>query len=180
MTAEPADKKLLADIAKGDRTALKGIYDRYADGVRIFAQGWLSDPFEAADIMHETMMEVWRSADRFAGRSSVKTWIFSIARNKSIDRNRKAGRGVNQEPDTTIADETPDPEATTAAFQDAQRVRACIDTLSPSHQSAIHLAFFQEMSYPEIAALENVPVGTVKTRIMHAKKLLMRCLGEQS
>jgi len=53
-------------------------------------QSALKDPNDAQDIVHETMMEIWRKAERFEGRSSLKSWMFSIARNKSIDRNRKA------------------------------------------------------------------------------------------
>ena len=49
-----------------------------------------------------------------------------------------------------------------------------METLSPPHRRAIHLAFFEDMGYSEIARIEDCPVGTIKTRILHAKKLLMR------
>lgn len=175
-----SDTDLLARIAAGDRTAMRAIYDRYSDHLARFAANWLSDGFESSDIMHETMMDVWRSADKFAGRSSVKSWIFAIARNKAIDRNRKAGRMVNQEADPEIVDDAPNPQAITEAFQDATRVRACVEELGPAQKSAIQLAFFEDLSYREIADMEDCPVGTIKTRIMHAKKLLMRCLGRDS
>jgi len=172
------DEELLQRISNGDRTAMKVVYDRYSDPVCRFAMGWLADQFEASDVMHDTMMEVWRFAGRFSGRSSPKTWIFSIAKNKAIDKNRKSGRTINQEADPEVFDEALSPEAMTDAFQDAKRVRACIEKLSPNHRSVIHLAFFDDLTYPEIAALEGAPVGTIKTRIMHAKKLLMRCLSD--
>jgi len=178
MSKQQSDVELLERISNGDRTALKLIYDQYSQPISHFVRSWLSDPFDASDIMQETMLEVWRSAGKFAGRSSVKTWIYSIARNKAIDRNRKASRQINQEADVELPDDTPDPEAVTGAFQDAARVRECIKRLSPDHQSAIHLAFFEDLTYNEIAELENCPVGTIKTRIMHAKKLLMRCLSD--
>ena len=170
------DQELLRLISNGDQTAMKAIYDRYADSICGFAKGWLSDPFEAADVMQETLMDVWRSADRFDGKSSAKTWIYSIARNKAIDRNRKGKKTISREPDVEISDDAPDPEAIIEAFQDGVRVRACIEKLSPNHRSVIHLAFFEDLTYPEVAKLEGTPVGTIKTRIMHAKKLLMRCL----
>lgn len=174
------DKQLLALVAEGTRPALRELYGRYAGSVGSFVKNWLGDPMEAQDIVHETMLEVWRSAGRFQGRSTVKTWLFTIARNKSIDRNRKLSRTVLQEEEPDIVDETPNPEAVSVAFQDAERVRACIETLSPQHKSAIHLAFYEDLSYNEIADLEKRPVGTIKTRIMHAKKLLMHCLGGTS
>ena len=172
------DKELLALVAKEVRPALREVYNRYAGNVGSFVKNWLADPMEAQDIVHETMLEVWRSAGRFQGRSTVKTWIFTIARNKSIDRNRKLSRTVLQEEEPDQVDDAPNPEAISVAFQDAERVRACLETLSAQHKSAIHLAFYEDLSYPEIAELENRPVGTIKTRIMHAKKLLMHCLGD--
>ena len=63
------------------------------------------------------------------------------------------------------------------AASDAARVRECIGRLSDTHRSAIHLAFWRELPYGEIAEIEGVPVGTVKTRILHAKRLLMHCLA---
>ena len=177
MAETETDKALLQRVANGDRTALKIIYDRHSEALCRFASNWLSDPFEASDIMHETMIQVWRSAGKFAGRSSVKSWIFAIARNKAIDRNRKSSRMVNQEADPDIPDEAPNPQAMTEAFQDANRVRACVAELGPAHKSVIQMAFFEDLSYREIAEIEGKPVGTIKTRVMHAKKLLLRCLG---
>ena len=104
--------------------------------------------------------------------------MFSIARNKAIDRNRKGARTVLDEPDVETPDEAPQPEEIVSSFQDAGRVRACIETLTPAHKSAIHLAFFEDLTYQEIAELEGRPVGTIKTRIMHAKKILLRCLSD--
>jgi RNA polymerase sigma-70 factor (ECF subfamily) len=179
MQNKEQDKALIARIAKLDRLAMREFYDTYSDAVYRFAKIWLADPFDASDIMHETMMEVWKSAGKFGGRSSVKTWLFSIAKNKSIDRNRKAGRTILKDPDPNVADEAPTPVAALEAFQDAEKVRACVEGLSPTHKVAVHLAFYEDLTYREIADMEGCPVGTIKTRIMHAKKLLMRCLSNE-
>lgn len=172
-----SDVELMALIAKGDRDAMRVIYDRYAQSMTEFVKKWLADPFEAADVTHETMLELYRSAGNFAGRSSAKTWMFSIARFKAIDRNRKGSKTVVQDVDVEIIDEAPDPLAITQAFQDGERVRACIEKLSPAHKAVIHLAFYEELSYAEIADVEGCPVGTIKTRMMHAKKLLLHSLS---
>jgi len=76
-----------------------------------------------------------------------------------------------------IADDAPDPEALAVAAGEASRVRACLDGLSPAHKNVIRLAFYEDLNYDEISAIEDVAVGTIKTRIFHAKKLLMRSLG---
>ena len=171
-----SDAELLGRVAKRDQAALKHLYDRYAAHLRSFVQNYLADPQEAADIVHEAMLDVWRTADRFRGGSAVKSWMFSIARNKAIDRNRKGARTVLGEVDTEIIDDAPDPHKTLEAFQDAERVRVCIEGLNDIQKSAIHLAFYEDLSYSQIAEIENCPTGTVKTRIMAAKAALMRCL----
>jgi RNA polymerase sigma factor, sigma-70 family len=176
MTDRAEDLVLLTRITNGEQEAMKLLYNRYSGAVYQFAKSWLGDPHEASDIMHETMLNVWRNAARFEQRSSVKSWIFSIARNKAIDRNRKAVRLTYTEIDTEIPDDTPNAQDIVNAMQDAVQVRECISKLSDAHRSAIHLAFFEDLPYGEIAKIEGCPVGTVKTRILHAKKLLMRCV----
>jgi RNA polymerase sigma-70 factor (ECF subfamily) len=171
------DAALLQRVGTGDRAALKLLYERHSDALFHFLRARLRDPFEAGDVMQEVFLEVWRAAARFEGRSAARTWIFGIARNKAVDRMRRGARTVLAEPDDSLPDEAPDPEALAAAASDAARVRDCLGKLSDTHRSAIHLAFYQELPYAEIAAIEDVPVGTIKTRVMHAKRLLMQCLG---
>jgi RNA polymerase sigma-70 factor, ECF subfamily len=170
------DAGLLRRVGAGDRAALKTLYDRHSDALFHFIRSRLRDPFEAGDVMQDVFLELWRAAGRFEGRSAAKTWIFGIARNKAIDRMRRGQRMVVAEPDEATPDDAPNPEAVAEAASDAARVRECIGRLSDTHRSAIHLAFYSELPYAEIAEIEGVPVGTVKTRILHAKRLLMHCL----
>lgn len=173
---EPKDEDLLARIAQGDRSAMRVLYEKIAPVAQRFAMNYVSDAVEVADIVQNAMLDVWQTAHRFDNRSSARTWILSITRNKAIDHIRKTHRTVLAEPDEYIPDDTPSPEAILSAAQEGDRIRACISTLSESHRAAIHLAFFEELSYREIAVIENVPESTIKTRIYHAKKLLLRCV----
>jgi len=174
--AKANDMQLVSRIIEGDQNAMRDVYDAYSGPLQNFVKSWLADPHEAADIVHETMLEVWRRADRFQGRSSLKSWIFSIARFKSIDKNRKGSRLSYTDKEPEIVDESISPSDALAASQQADQIRASISTLSEAHQRVIHLAFYADMSYKEIAQIEDCPVGTVKTRVLHAKKLLMRSL----
>lgn len=166
---------LLGRVAVGDKRAMKALYDAVGPDVHRFIQTRLRDPHEAADALQETMLDVWRHAARFEGRASARTWIFSIARNKAVDRLRKTSTLV-AEPDETIADDTPSPHHVMEALEDAEALRGCIAGLSDAHRAAIQLAFFQDVPYPQIAEIENCSVGTIKTRVHHAKRLLMHCL----
>jgi RNA polymerase sigma-70 factor (ECF subfamily) len=170
------DARLLERVGAGDKAAMRQLYERHSAALYHFIRARLRDPFEAGDVMQEVFLEVWRTAGRFERRSSARTWMFGIARNKTIDRLRRSAREVLAEVDPEAPDDAPDPEAVAVAASDAARVRDCIARLSPTHRSAVHLAFYEELPYGEIAGIEGVPVGTVKTRILHAKRLLMHCL----
>lgn len=172
-----AELSLVHSIAAGDHAAMKQVYELHSGPLFHFVKNWLADPHEASDIVHETMLEVWRRADRFQGRSSLKSWIFSIARNKSIDKNRKASRLSYTDEVPDMADDDISPLEALELSQDAVHLRDCIAKLSETHRRMIHLAFYQDLSYKEISEIEGCPVGTVKTRILHAKKLLMRDLS---
>ena len=174
---ENRDTELLARVAAGDMAAMRALYLAHADAVQRFVRTRLRDEFEVADIVQETMLSVWRGAAGFEQRSTVRGWMLTLARNKIIDHVRKQARMSVAEPDEAIPADDPDPEAVIAAAEDAGRVRDCVEKLSDRQRAVVHLAFFEELSYPEIAVIENVPEGTVKTRVFHAKKLLMRCLS---
>ena len=168
---------LLSRVADGDKQALAALYKALEKPVYRFILSRLNDPHESSDILHDVFMEVWRSAGRFEGRSKVQTWIIGIAYRKVIDNHRKRGRVdvTDNLPDT--ADDSPDAASCLASGQEAEHVRHCLRTLKDDHRSAISLAFYDDMTYAEIAEVAGVPEGTIKTRVFHAKKLLLRCLS---
>lgn len=173
------DRALIAAVARKDKSAMRALYERHGAALLAFLKGRGCDAETAADVAHDAMLDVWRTADRFAGKSMVKTWIFAIARNKLVDRQRRAGRVAYVEEVPEVADDAPSPEAAAIAAADGARLRRCLEGLKPAHHTAIRLAFFEDLTYDEIGALEEVPVGTVKTRIFHAKQALLRCLGRR-
>ncbi|MEL6204862.1 MAG: sigma-70 family RNA polymerase sigma factor [Pseudomonadota bacterium] len=171
------DAELLSLIAGGDKTAMRILYDRHQAALYRYIRTRLSDPHEAADALHDAMLDIWRRAASHDGRGEVRGWMFTIARNKAVDRVRRSGRMVPSEPDETTPDDAPNPEQAAIAASDTARVRKCLETLSAAHRTVLHLAFFQELSYPEIAEAEGLALGTVKTRVHHAKRLMAHCLG---
>ena len=178
--AEPTDTVLLSRIAAGERVAMRAFYERHHAAAFRFARARLNgDDDAAADAVHDAMLEVWRRAEAFSGRSNARTWLLAIVRNKAIDRLRRESREVPSEPDTERPDEADDPETIIANAQNAERVRLCLRALGAEHRTVIHLAFFEEMAHAEIAAVTGVPPGTVKSRVHHAKRLLAHCLGRK-
>jgi RNA polymerase sigma-70 factor (ECF subfamily) len=175
-----AEAALLSRVAGGDVAAMRILYMTHADAVRRYVRSRVRDDAEAADIVHDTMLTVWRAAAGFEGRSSVLTWMLSMARNKIVDHLRKQSRMTLAPANEEVPDDDPDPEAVLAAAQDAARLRACLEELPERQRAAIHLAYYQEMTCAEIADVEAVAEGTVKSRIHHAKRLLMRCLSRRA
>ena len=170
------DKALIAGVAQGNKGAMNEIYKAYAPALNGFIRLFLADPNDVADITHDTMLEIWRKADRFEGRSSLKTWIFSIAKNKSIDRNRKHARLKYSDEPIEIKDDALNAAELVNLSQKASTVRQAVAQLKPDHRRVIHLSFFEDLTYKEIAEIENCPVGTVKTRILYAKRSLQHIL----
>lgn len=170
------DFDLIRRIGSGDKRAMHALYQRYNDAIYAFALSRAGNSELASDCVHDTMLDVWRTAARFAGKSSVKTWLFSIARNKLVDALRRRGKlsFVDEVPE--VEDTAPNPEAAAIAAAESERLHNCLEGLSPPQKAAIRLAYLEELSYPEVAEIEAVPLGTIKTRIHHAKQALMRCL----
>lgn len=169
--------QLLSRMADGDRSAFAAFYKEMEKPVFRFIASKMNDPHEAADIQHDVFMDIWRSAGRFEGRSTVKTWVFGIAYRKTMDHFRKHKRvDLTDEIDERV-DDAPDAATCLASAQEAEHLRYCMDQLKPQHRSAVELAFYQDMTYGEIAEAAEVPEGTIKTRVFHAKKLLLHCLS---
>lgn len=167
---------LMRQIAAGDKRAFAALYRDLETPTLRFIQSRLNDPFEANDILHEVFMEIWRSAGKFEGRSMVRTWVFGIAYRKTMDAFRKNKRVEiwGEIPDRPDPAESAD--MVLNASEEAHHLRSCIDCLSSEHRLAISLAFYEDMTYDEIAEVAGVPSGTIKSRVFHAKKLLLECL----
>jgi len=180
---------MLARIARGDKAALETLYHECHARVHAFVLKRVGDPVLAAEILNDVMLTVWRQADRFAGRSRALTWILGIAHNKVLDALRRRGRDaaletLDEERYAREAGEGENTEgdaaAALAALDDAALLRTCLEGLSEAQRVVVHLAFFEDLGYAEIAEIAHCPVGTVKTRMHHARKALKRCLERAS
>jgi RNA polymerase sigma-70 factor, ECF subfamily len=171
------DGELLRGIANGSEAAMSAFYRRYQARVYNFALQRLGNPSDAAEVLNEVMLEVWRGARNFEGRARASTWLLGIAHHKSIDLLRRRGRHTAESLDFEIDDARPDPgPAAVAGAQESRQVRICVDELPDAQRYVVYLTFFEDLSYPEIARILEIPEGTVKTRMFHARKLLYRCL----
>ncbi len=174
------DLRLMERIAQGDEDAFAEFYRDYEKRVYHFILKKMNDSFESYDVLHEVFMDVWKNAERFEGRSKLSTWVFGIAFHKSIDRLRKKRPDQldDEERDTVADEEGLSPMELVNATEESDHLRVCVDALSAAQRSVIQMAFYEDMSYGEIAEIIESPEGTVKTRIFHAKQALKQCVAK--
>ncbi|MDT7041698.1 RNA polymerase sigma factor [Candidatus Nitronereus thalassa] len=173
-------RTLIRQMAQGQETALVEFYRIFEQKIYAFAKIRLNDSQEASDLLHEVMWEVWRSAGRFEGRSSVSTWVFGIAHHKVIDRIRQANKHKTETLEGIHATESEeDLEALLTQKQMGEHIRWCIEMLSDDQRQVVHLAFYEGLPYREISKIVDSPEGTVKARMFHAKQALKRCMSRR-
>ncbi len=182
-TQEQQAVELLNQISQGRQSALKDFYHLFESRVFHYALSRLNDTGEAADVLNEVMMEVWKYAGRFEGRSKVSTWLLGITHHKVYDRFRKRKHTDLQEDIDDYSNRLSDENQVTVenaliGVENAQLVRQCMEKLSDAHREVIHLAFFEDMHYQDIASITKCPEGTVKTRVYHAKQALKNCIAK--
>ena len=170
----------LARVGRGDRVALHEVYQRTASKLFGVCLRIFPEPSDAEDALQDAFVIVWQKAGSFdPARASPITWLVTLTRNRAIDRLRASGRRLTAPLDLAfdVVDDAPDAEACLIASDDRARVAQCMDTLASSDAMMIRTAFFEGVTYADIADRASVPVGTVKSRIRRALMKLKACLA---
>ncbi len=173
--------RALADIAAGDREALKLLYRRTSPKLLGVCLRILGDRGEAEDVLQETYVAVWNRAGAYdpeRGLSPI-TWLATIARNKAIDRARASQRprGVSSLDEAMeVADPATPADDLLARGETTARLAACLQELDPKHAEAVRTAFFDGVTYESLAQRMNIPLGTMKSWIRRSLQRLRTCL----
>jgi RNA polymerase sigma-70 factor (ECF subfamily) len=179
LVAATGDEALIAAIAAGDRGAMRTLYNRHRVRVFRFAIRLVEDVASAEDVVSEAFIEVWRQADRFEGRSSVSTWIMSIARFKALSvRRRRQEIELDEKVAETVADQYSTPEQILLETDRRAQLRVCLSQLSPDHREIIDLVYYHDKTIEEVAEIVGVPKNTVKTRMFYARRRLAQLLAQ--
>jgi RNA polymerase sigma-70 factor, ECF subfamily len=170
---------LLASVARGDKAAFESLYDQLAGPVYGVVRKVLRDPAQSEEVAQEVMLDVWRTASRFdAGRGSAVAWVMTIAHRRAVDRVRSESASAQREqklaPGPVSGDDVAELVETAL---DRQRVRRCLGALTSLQAEAVKLAYYGGYTYPQVAELLGVALGTVKTRIRDGLIRLRDCMG---
>jgi RNA polymerase sigma-70 factor (ECF subfamily) len=176
----PEVLRLLGRIEQHDEGAFRELYCAFSRKLYAYVLRQLSDPAQAEEIVSDTLYEVWKAPAKFRGDSQFSTWLIGIARNKVLMHWRGRKPDADHDDVADLAEELP--SNAPGAFDimaDQQRsdgVRHCVDKLGVDHRECVHLVFYQGMSLAEVARIQQIPEGTVKTRLFHARQKLKQCL----
>jgi RNA polymerase sigma-70 factor (ECF subfamily) len=197
------DAALVREVAAGSQSALGDLYDRYVDAVYAAANRLTSDRHVAEEVVQETFLALWNRAELFDPKiGSLAAWLHTIARNRTVDRLRAAGRRPNLIPLSSAAGEDEQagaaldrlvaagtviggarvgngPEGELAATELRQVLRDALAELPDAERTAIVLAYREELTQTEIAERLGWPLGTVKTRTRRALLRLRGALAEE-
>jgi RNA polymerase sigma-70 factor, ECF subfamily len=168
-----SDEILVERIAAGNKLAMQALFARHRTSVYRWLLRFVSNETLAEDLLSEVFLDVWRQAGRFECRSSVSTWLLSIARYKALStRRRRTEAELDQKIEATVADPADDPEVALQEKNRDELLRRALTRLSPEHRQVIDLVYYHEKSVDEVAQILDVPPATVKTRMFYARKKL--------
>jgi RNA polymerase sigma-70 factor (ECF subfamily) len=174
------DEELIERIAAGENLAMKSFYARHHVRLYRFLVRMTRREATAEELMHEVLLEIWRKADSYEGRSSVTTWMLSIAHHKAISQLRKRSEQPldEEEAGTEMPDEEDDPEVTLQKQDKSKVMRACMEQLSAEHRTILDLVYYHDKSVVETSEVLGIPENTVKTRLFYARKRLAVLMRE--
>ena len=179
-TTSATPEALLAQVAMGNRVAFEALYRSTANRLFGICLRVLTQRSEAEDALQDVYTTVWRKAAQFdPTKASANSWLAMIARNKAIDRLR-AMPAQQQRASLDLAQLVEDPGASppqqVQMATDRAQLEHCLQRLEPRRRSLIRAAFFDGLTYEELAAKIEAPLGSIKSWIRRGLLQLRECL----
>lgn len=204
-SSTPPDADLVAAIQSGDPDALSTLLTRYQDRLYAVCLRMVANPDTAADLTQDTMVKVIQGLSSWDGRAALSTWMIRIAMNVTLShlraqklRRHASLEGLASPPASTHSRESraasgrptqpapfeqarePDIASRVQKEELRQRVAGALAALEPDQRAILILRDMQEFDYEQIAAVLEVAVGTVKSRLFRARAALRKALEEQT
>jgi len=187
---EDEERRLIQQASEGSTLAFEELVKRHEAALFRIAFHLVGDVGEAADIVQEVFLSVYRNVKTFEGRSKFSTWLSAITVNRAKNALRKMKRtkwhltlftGVEEREENgerPLDPASPDPPADTQMEQEEirKKVRASIEKLAPDFRAVLVLKEIQDLSYEEIAETLSLAGGTVKSRLSRARDSVKECL----
>ena len=183
----PEEDALVTALCQGADDAYEILLQRYQQPVYNLVYRLMNDPSDASDIVQEVFLKVFKNIGNFRGNSSLKTWIYRIAVNEAYNHRRWFSRHQRREvalgPEEglrtyadSLADTSRTPFDQAADHETFALVEAALDKLNPKFRAVVVLRDIEDLSYEEIAAVLDISIGTVKSRILRGREALRKIL----
>lgn len=178
------DALLVERLRQGEDAAYEELLRSYEDAVCNLVCRLLNQPEDAADVVQDVFVKVFRNLGQFQGKASLKTWIYRIAVNEAYNHRRwfsrhkknEVGLGSGEEHQLGLADVLPDrrrnPFELTADHETRALIEDALLRINPVFRSAVVLRDVEDLSYEEVAEVLQVSLGTVKSRILRGREAL--------
>ena len=173
----------MASVARlRERNSFMRIYDHFMPRVCMYLKGMGSPEAVAEELAQEALFRLWQQAERYdPARGAVSTWLFRIARNLHIDRNRREPGWVTAEDDIDrlLDDDVATASRPTETYAESVELHHCIEQLPALQGRLIRMSYFESKSHGEIASELSMPLGTVKSTLRRAFSRLQAAMGER-
>jgi RNA polymerase sigma-70 factor (ECF subfamily) len=180
------DAELIVRLQRGDEWAFQLLVRRFRKKLFSIAFGITLDAQESQDIVQEVFLQVYRSIDDFKGNASLSTWLHRITVNRCLNWKRRWARrfqwhhvstgNMDDQPAKAPESDLPTPEARMANAQTRQQIDNALKMLSDKARAIFVLRELEGLSYEEIADATGTKIGTVRSRLFHARKRLKQIL----
>lgn len=170
---------MLVATGRGDRVAFRNFYDRTSAKLFGICLRICGERQAAEDVLSEVYLTIWKRAAGYEpGRASPITWAATVARNRAIDwrRAQPAHRWSDAGPSPNLPDEALLPSETLVMEEDSRQLHLCLDALDEQQRDAIRTAFYDGVTYAELAERRAVPLGTLKSWVRRGLLRLKECL----
>ena len=176
-SSRESEALLMERIRARDVDAFEELYRGYRDRLSRFLLKRIHRPHLIEEVLNDTLMVVWDHASAFKGDSKLSTWIFAIAYRKSMKALRNHQDPIEDKAAEERASLDPSPEDGFGRERTRALLLQAMAELSPEHRAVLEFTYFHELGYQEIAEIMSCPVGTVKTRMFHARRQMRRRLA---
>jgi RNA polymerase sigma-70 factor (ECF subfamily) len=164
------ERVLVLRCQAGDETAFAELVERYQPRLRYYLRKMLRDLHGAEDALQEVWLDVFRAVSRLADAGAFRSWIYRIARDRSLRVLRKCR--LPHQPLEEVDEIVGQEEEAHFAAEDAERIHGALDELATEHREVLVLRYVEDMTYEEIALVVGCRVGTVRSRLHYAKRAL--------
>ncbi len=182
----PEELELIKRAAGGDDSAFEQLVNQYQKPVYNLAYRMCGNPDDAFDLSQEAFLNAWKGLKGFQFQSSFSTWLYRLTSNVCLSylRSKKRKSAVSlvflddkeEEQEWEIPDSAPLPEEQAISKEERRQVESALNSLEVEYREALALSVYSDLSYQQIAEIQGVQEGTVKSRIFRAREKIRRII----